>query len=133
MAVGQEVVSAYNGPADLKSFNLITHELVKTTIKVKKDAERLQLEDYYQRIRDLRTGKNTTVSMSKVFDEVQGEHPLDWLLPVEIYELAKKKENVKLQKEILEHLENVKLENPSVGRLIDDGIALVNQNFSKVG
>ncbi|WP_422861016.1 aromatic amino acid hydroxylase [Flagellimonas sp. S174] len=132
MAVGQEIVSAYNGPADLKSFNLITHELTETTIKVKKDTKRLQLEDYYQRIRDLRTRKNTTVSMSKVFDEVQEEHPLDWLLPVEIYELAKKKENEKLQKEILKHLENVKLENPSVGRLIDDGIELVNHSFTKV-
>ncbi|MEM9077564.1 MAG: aromatic amino acid hydroxylase [Bacteroidota bacterium] len=132
MAVGQEIASAFNGPADLKSFDLISHELSETTIKVKKDAKKLQLEDYYQRIRDLRTGKNTTVSMRKVFVEVQEEHSLDWLLPVEIYELAKKNENSTLQKEILRHLEGVKLENPAVGRLIDDGIALVNQSFSKV-
>ncbi|MEM8846458.1 MAG: aromatic amino acid hydroxylase [Bacteroidota bacterium] len=132
MAVGQKIVSAYNGPADLKSFDLITHELTESTIKVKKDAKRLQLNDYYQRIRDLRTGKNTTVSMRKVFEEVQEEHPLDWLLPVEIYELAKKHRDNNLQKAIQKHIEGIKLENPSVGRLIDDGIALVNQNFSKV-
>ena len=132
MAVGQSIVSAYNGPADLKSFNLITHELTETTIKAKKGAKRLQLEEYYQQIRDLRIGKNTTVSKSKVFKEIQEQHPLDWLLPVEIYELAKKDGDKTLQKDILKHLEGIKQENPKVGHLVDDGIGLVNQSFAKV-
>ena len=132
MAVGQKVVSAFNGPADLKSFDLITHELTETTIKPKKDESRLRLEEYYEQIRDIRVGKNSTVSRHKVFQALQKNYPSDWLLAVEIYELAKKNGESKFEKEILSHLEQVKRDNPKVGHLIDDGIELVNQSFSKV-
>ena len=132
MAVGQEVVSAFNGPADLDSFDLITHELSETTIKPKKSEETLRLEAYNQQIRDLRTGKNTTVSRHKVFQELQNEHPMDWLLPVEIYELAKKNGDTKFEKEIQKHLESIKQENPKLGHLIDAGIALINHSFSQI-
>ncbi|MEM9144140.1 MAG: aromatic amino acid hydroxylase, partial [Bacteroidota bacterium] len=33
MAIGQEIVSAFNGPADLNSFDRITHKVTSTTIK----------------------------------------------------------------------------------------------------
>ena len=130
MAIGQEVVSAFNGPADLNSFDLITHELTATTIKSKKSKERAQLEVYYKQIREFREGTNTTISRHKVFQEIKKEHPNDWLLPTELYELAKKSEDVDFQKEIMEHLETVKQNNPKVGHLIDDGLGLVDHSFS---
>ena len=132
MAVGQHVISAYNGPADLNSFDLITHKLTETTIKQQKSAEKLQLEQYYQQVRDFRDGKNTTISRNKVFQELKKYHPEDWLLSVELYELAKKDNNQEYQKEILAHLETVKLNNPKVGHLIDDGLRLIDHSFSKV-
>ncbi|TAI48116.1 aromatic amino acid hydroxylase [Flagellimonas allohymeniacidonis] len=130
MAVGQNVVSAYNGPADLGSFNLISHELTETTIKVEKSPERLELEEYYKLIRDFREGKNTTISRNKVFHELQKKHPDDWLLSVELFELAKKNGDTAFAKEIQEHLEIVKQNNPAVGHLIDDGVDLVEKSFS---
>ena len=129
MAVGQEVVSAYNGPADLNSFDLMTHELTETTIKSSKDSERLQLEAYYGQVRDFREGKNTTISRNKVFQELKVKHPEDWLLSVELYELAKKDNSLEYQEEILAHLETVKRNNPKVGHLIDDGIQLVDASL----
>jgi phenylalanine-4-hydroxylase len=132
MAVGQHVVSAFNGPADLGSFDLITHEITETTIKPKKSPERQQLELYYQQIREFREGKNTTISRNKVFQELKENHPHDWLLPVELYELAKKGNNVGFQEEILSHLEDIKRNNPKVGHLIDDGIRLIDHSFLKV-
>ncbi|MGW9684016.1 aromatic amino acid hydroxylase [Flagellimonas sp. 2504JD1-5] len=125
MAVGQEVVSAFNGPADLNSFNLITHVPSETTIKQEKNASREQLELYYQQIRDFREGRNTTTSRNKVFKELQENYPEDWLLSVELFELAKKGNDSGFQKEIKAHLETIKQNNPKVGHLIDDGIALV--------
>jgi phenylalanine-4-hydroxylase len=126
MAVGQQVVSGYNGPADLNSFNLITHQLTETTIKPKEDPRRTQLEQYYQQIREYREGTNTTISRNKVFQAIKQEYPEDWLLSVELYELAKKSNDHDFQVEILAHLEQVKRNNPKVGHLIDDGIALVD-------
>ncbi len=126
MAVGQQVVSGYNGPADLNSFNLITHQLTETTIKPKEDPRRTQLEQYYQQIREYREGTNTTISRNKVFQAIKQEYPEDWLLSVELYELAKKSDDLDFQAEILAHLEQVKRNNPKVGHLIDDGVALVD-------
>lgn len=129
MAVGQKVVSAYNGPADLHSFDLITHQITESTIKLKKNPKRLQLEQYYQQVREFREGKNTTISRNKVFQALKNEHPQDWLLPVELYELAKQGNDHGFQQDILEHLENIKQENPKVGHLIDDGIQLVEASL----
>ncbi|WP_422861650.1 aromatic amino acid hydroxylase [Flagellimonas sp. W118] len=125
MAVGQEVVSAFNGPADLNSFDLISHELSKATTEPEKNTANEQLELYYKQIRDFREGTNTTTSRNKVFKELQVNHPEDWLLSVELYELAKKSNDIGFQKEIMAHLEVVKQNNPKVGHLIDDGIALI--------
>ncbi len=133
MAIGENIVSAFNGPADLNSFDLVTHEISETTIKSQKNAKKAQLERLYQQIRDFREGKNTTISRNKVFKEICTNYSEDWLLCIELYELAKM--NPQIQKEqvfaseIKNHLEMVKLENPKVGQLIDDGLALVDQNL----
>lgn len=126
MAVGQNIVSAYNGPADLNSFDLITHKVTGSTIKSKKDEARLELERFYEQIRHFREGKNTTISRNKVFQALKKDHPKDWLLPVELYELAKQDDNQEFQEEILHHLEQIKRDNPKVGHLIDDGLQLLD-------
>lgn len=133
MAIGQNIVSAFNGPADLNSFDLVTHKISETTIKSPKDSKRAQLERLYQQIRDFREGKNTTISRNKVFKEICTNYAEDWLLCVELYELAKM--NPQIQKEqvfaseIKNHLEMVKRKNPKIGQLIDDGLSLVDQSL----
>ncbi|MDC6365683.1 MULTISPECIES: aromatic amino acid hydroxylase [Flavobacteriaceae] len=132
MAVGQEVVSAYNGPADLASFNLISHELSETTIKREEDLERTKLEEYYQRVRDYREDINTFISRSKLFEEIQNQFPEDWLLPVELYELAKQGQKEHLANDIKLHLEEIKKTRPDIGHLIDDGALLIDKSFSQI-
>ncbi|MEM1337915.1 MAG: aromatic amino acid hydroxylase [Bacteroidota bacterium] len=132
MAVGREIVSAFNGPANLKSFNLISHELTETTIKKARDSEKLKLESYYSRVRDYREGVDTTVSRSKLFNEFKERFPLDWLLPVELYELAVLGGKKELAKNVKAHLETVKQHCPEVGHLIDDGLALSDKRSVKV-
>jgi len=124
MAVGREIVSAFNGPADLQSFDLISHVPTEQTIRVAKDGKRDQLERLYGQIREFREGTNTTISRNKVFRELRSNHPQDWLLSVELYELARAGHDDAFAREILEHLEKVKQDRPEVGHLIDDGIAL---------
>ncbi|MEO9512651.1 MAG: aromatic amino acid hydroxylase [Flavobacteriaceae bacterium] len=130
MAVGQKVVSAFNGPADLNSFDLISHEVTATTIKPKTGGKKKQLELYYAQIRDFRTGVNTTVSRNNILQELKKDYPNDWLLPTELYELAKESNDQDFQTEILQHLETVTLNNPKVAHLINDGIGLINNSFS---
>ncbi|MGZ0015101.1 aromatic amino acid hydroxylase [Yeosuana sp. AK3] len=130
MAVGKEVVSAFSGPADLNSFDLITHKPSTQTIHIKKTAKRIQLEALYQQIRDYREGRNTTISRTKVLEELIKNHSNDWLLTVEIYELAVSGHETKLANQCLSHLETIKQHKPQVGKLIDDGLEIVNQKIS---
>ncbi|MFC4097691.1 aromatic amino acid hydroxylase [Euzebyella saccharophila] len=131
MAVGQEVVSAFHGIADLQSFDLSSHELSATPPKNKEDHKQTQLESFYEQVRHFREGKNKTISRHKVFEEVKENFPTDWLLSVELYELATSNGDTDFAEEIKAHLENVKLEKPTVGHLIDDGLDLVDKSFQK--
>ncbi|WP_282148468.1 aromatic amino acid hydroxylase [Algibacter lectus] len=125
MAVGKTVVSAFSGPADLNSFDLITHKPSSKTIHIKKSKRRLELENLYQQIRDYREGKNKTISRTKVLEELMENHPTDWLLAIEIFELASIENETKLCNSIVKHLETVKQNRPNVGQLIDDGLEIV--------
>ncbi len=126
MAVGKDIVSAFSGPADYTSFNLTTHVPSTQTIHVKKSKERIALEALYQQVRDYREGKNNTISRTKVLEELIENHPNDWLLPVELYELAQLDNETKLAKKILLHLEKIKQNKPEFGRLIDDGLDIIS-------
>ncbi|MBT8184062.1 MAG: aromatic amino acid hydroxylase [Eudoraea sp.] len=132
MAVGENIVSAFNGPADLNSFDLVTHKVSTATIKPERSSEFLKLEQYYRQIREFREGTNTTISRNKVFNVIKKDYPNDWLLSVELYELAKNNGDKDFYEAILTHLEEVKQRNPQVGHLIDDGIALVNGTPVKI-
>lgn len=128
MAIGKELISAFAGPADAKSFNLITHTPSSTTIKSKKTPEREELESLYESVRNIRQGKNTKFSLDAAFDLVKKYHPKDWLLSVEIFELTSGKDE-KLASQVLEHLEDVKQRRPEVAHLIDNGIGLVKPHL----
>ncbi len=129
MAVGQTIDSVFNGPADLSSFDLITHTISDTTIKSTPTKWRLQLEELYRQVREYRERKNTNISRNKVFQELVNNHPDDWLLSVELYELAKNNGDHAFADRIVNHLEKVKRNKPKVGRLIDDGLELVDKNL----
>jgi len=129
MAIGEKIVSAFNGPADLSSFDRITHEVKTTTHKIKKTAKQLKLENLYQQVKDFREDKNKTFSSNKVFKEIQENYPKEWLLSVELYELAVENNNLEIATSIATHLENIKLDNPRVGHLIDNGMRLVQDQI----
>ncbi len=124
MAIGKEVVSAFAGPADPLSFDLITHTPSSTTIKSKKTPERQELEALYESVSNIRNGENAKFSLNAAFDLVKKYHPNDWLLPVEIYELVIGRE-LQLAANVKEHLEQIKKDRPEVGHLIDGGIEMI--------
>lgn len=128
MAIGKNVASAYAGPADSLSFDLITHTPSSTTIKSKKNEEKLELESLYEAVRNVREGNNTKFSLQAAFDIAKKHHTTDWLLSVEIYELIFQ-QDPKFAVEIKEHLEKLKGRRPDVAHLIDGGIDLVENNL----
>ncbi|TDE42919.1 aromatic amino acid hydroxylase [Flavobacterium rhamnosiphilum] len=125
MAVGKKVVSAFSGPADVNSFNLISHVPTSKTIKAKHTAERDDLEVLYQTIRNIRETKDTETSLVPIFDKLRNNHPNDWLLAVEITELLKDRNEPQLLQEIMVYLDQLKEKRPEVAHLIIGGLDLI--------
>ncbi len=125
MAVGKKVISAFSGPADVNSFDMINHVPSSQTIKQKKSVEREELEKLYLSVRNIREGKPATTTLKEAFASVSAGHPNDWLLSVEIAELAKKDGNTDLVDKVLNHLEKVKNNRPEVAHLVDGGLELI--------
>ncbi len=124
MAVGKKIVSAFSGPADCNSFDLITHLPNSKTIKAIITAERAELESLYHEIRSMRESQIDAEKAFGIFEILSVKHSNDWLLPLEIAEiLHNEKENYSL-KIVLNYLENLKLKRPEVQLLIENGLEL---------
>ena len=125
MAVGKKVISAFSGPADVNSFDMINHVPSSQTIKQKKSAERAELEKLYANVRTIREKKSAAITLKEAFAAVTSCHPNDWLLSIEIAELAQKEGNSDLANKVLNHLENVKTNRPEIAHLITNGLELI--------
>lgn len=128
MAVGKKVISAFSGPADVNSFDMISHVPSTHTIKQKKSVEREELENLYRNVRNIRENKPAEITLKEAFAAVSANHQNDWLLSVEIAELAQKEPSNDLTDKVLNHLEKVKINRPEVAKLISNGLELI---FSK--
>ncbi len=125
MAVGKKITSAFSGPADVSSFDMINHVPSSHTIKQKKSNKREELENLYLNIRKLREGKPAEITLKEAFGAVTANHENDWLLSVEIAELAKKENHSDLIDKVLNHLEKLKTKRPEISHLIEGGLELI--------
>ena len=124
MAIGKKVVSAFSGPADINSFNLISHVSESQTIKHKKDEKQLELEKIYQNIRLYREGKQKSPNLNFIYVALN-LYSDDWLARLELLELALKENNSSLVTDLKESLNSIKLKRPEVKKLIEDGLDLL--------
>lgn len=125
MAIGKKVVSAFSGPADVNSFDLINSVPKTTTIKAKHTDERDDLEILYQTVRLIRENKDSTSELQSVFAKLKENHSNDWLLSVEIAELLKDSNEDQFLQEVLIYLDQLKLKRPEVAHLISGGLDLI--------
>lgn len=123
MAVGKKIVSAFSGPADINSFDMITHVPTTKTIKAKKSAEREALEKLYEKVRTYRE-QHSTENLEVILSDLIQNHPQDWLLTLEIVELSKQN-NSDLYNKALDHLLKVKEQRPEIAHLVNNGLNLL--------
>ncbi|SFN79732.1 phenylalanine-4-hydroxylase [Paenimyroides ummariense] len=123
MAVGKKIVSAFSGPADIKSFDMITHVPSTKTIKSKKNDERVALENLYEKVR-LHREQNSTEDLEAILSDLMQNHPQDWLLTLEIVELGKQN-NLDIYDKALDHLLSVKENRPEIAHLVTNGLNLL--------
>jgi phenylalanine-4-hydroxylase len=87
MAVGESISSVFNGAADKDAYNQVALIPKERTIKVPSDAKRKKLENLYAQVRKIRESKGGYERVGEIWETQQAEHPEDWLLSMEIFEI----------------------------------------------
>jgi phenylalanine-4-hydroxylase len=87
MAVGERITSVFNGAADKDAYNQVALVPKERTIKVPSDAKRKRLENLYAQVRKIREGRTGYERLGEIWETQQAEHPKDWLLSMEIFEI----------------------------------------------
>lgn len=129
MAIGKSIVSAFAGPADFTSFDMVTYELETKSKKIEIDPKQQKLRDLYQEVREIREKDLfNEEKLFNLFQTIQAEYPDEWLIQVELYELAFKK-NYAIQESIKTYLNQMAQNRKDVAHLIEDGIRLSEISF----
>ena len=125
MAVGKKAVSCFSGAADVNSFDTITHVPSSTTIKATFSETRKTLENMYAEVRIIRESKKGHEALASIFNKLKTNYTNDWLLAVELAELAKLINNKSLYTEIESYLNELKTKRKEVAHLISGGLDLL--------
>ncbi len=131
MAIGTDVISAYAGPADVTSFEDVGKVSETKTVKITYSDSEKELFALYDEVRQLRESNAATEdSLSKIFSKLRSTFNNDWLLVLELYELALSF-NFAIQFELIEYLERLQ-ENSEYQQLISNGLQLLNVKKEQV-
>ncbi|MBK7028983.1 MAG: aromatic amino acid hydroxylase [Bacteroidales bacterium] len=131
MTVGAGIANCYPGVADPGSYNFEFPVPTEKTHKLIHTPEAKSLHQHYHTIQQLREQGGDINQVQSIFEELVDQYPKDWLLPLEIHELIENVEDKKqLCEEILRHLKRNAIEDKSLLKLIQDGLA-VNMSSQK--
>lgn len=126
MAIGKELVSAYSGPADVDSFGDLGKVSETKTDKIQYSESDNKLYEMYDDVRRNRVEKTVTEEkVMTVFKTLKSEYATDWLLPLELFELALAN-NYSIKNELKNYLEELK-SNKSYRALIENGLNLLSE------
>src|SRR5438477_1009338 len=126
MAVGERISSVFNGAADKDAYNQVALIPKERTIKVPSDAKRKRLENLYAQVRKIRERKTGYERLGEIWETQQAEHPEDWLLSMEIFEiLDATDQQPELKAKIEKFLNEKKAQTKDLSTLISWGFRLV--------
>jgi phenylalanine-4-hydroxylase len=127
MAVGECISSVFNGAADKDAYNQVALIPKERTIKVPSDAKRKRLENLYAQVRQIRESKTGYERLGEIWETQQAEHPEDWLLSMEIYEiLDAANQQADLKTRIEKFLNDRRAKTKDLSTLISWGFRLVD-------
>jgi phenylalanine-4-hydroxylase len=126
MAVGDRITSVFNGAADKDAYNQVALIPKERTIKVPSDAKRKKLENLYAQVRKIRESEKGYERLGEIWETQQAEHPGDWLLSMEIFEiLDTTAQQPALKDKIDKFLNEKKTKSKDLETLISWGFRLV--------
>ena len=127
MAVGDRISSVFNGAADKDAYLEVALVPKERTIKVPSDAKRKKLENLYAQVRKIRESKVGYERLGEIWETQQAEHPNDWLLSMEIFEILETTEQQpELKGRVAAFLKEKERATKDLSTLISWGFRLVD-------
>lgn len=133
MAVGERIVSVFNGAADKEAYEEPTHISDKQTHKIEFDGKTAKLHEIYKKVRDIRTETGGTEELPALFESLKKDHRSDWLCALEILEiLHHRKLFPDVEKQIRVYLELKSAAEPEHSKLINDGMHVMENPVTQL-
>jgi|TARA_B110000259_G_scaffold17621_1_gene18654 phenylalanine-4-hydroxylase len=131
MAVGKDVVSAFADAADINSFEDKSEVSKTKTRKIKYSEKEKELYALYEEVRTMRaTNEASEEKITSVFQRLKKDFSEDWLLSLELYEVALQYDFL-IQEEIHTYL-LILQRNEKNSKLIENGLNLLNMQPLKI-
>jgi phenylalanine-4-hydroxylase len=125
MAVGEYIISAYNGPADPDGFGVGFTPPKEKTHKILHSDSQLRLFELYGEIRNIREEKIKFERIPFVWQTLKNDYENDWLLSVELVELMQNNHIfAEIVTEIIDSLGELINRKPALKSLIEKGLKL---------
>lgn len=126
MAVGEKIVSVFNGAADKDAYEEITHISDKQTEKIVYDPATEKLFKIYNSVRVIREGHHSHDQLPVLFENLKTSFRQDWLCALEILEILHYTATYpELEKEVRIYLEMKASNEPEHKKLINDGMHVI--------
>jgi len=126
MAVGEKIISVYNGAADKDSFEEIVLVSNQKTTKIAYDEATKQLHSLYQKTRNIRENKTGYEELEDIFEALKTSYRTDWLCALEILEIVYHTQcNFDLEKKVRIYLEMKAASEQEITKLINDGLHVI--------
>jgi phenylalanine-4-hydroxylase len=126
MAVGEKIVSVFNGAADKDAYEQVPLVSKTRTIRISYSERDYRLQAIYQHIRDIRENKNGYEGLPSIWENLKRDFPEDWLASLDILEmLMEKKQNHDLAAEIRSSLEQKAKEQKELSKVITAGLSIL--------
>jgi phenylalanine-4-hydroxylase len=133
MAVGEKIVSVFNGAADKDAFEELTYISDKQTHHVHYEQHAVDLHKLYSEVREIRETKSGFSKLATIAKTLKEEQSRDWLCALEILEiLHQHKADLSLELELKSYLEQEALSEPDHAKLIKDGLRLIENTTSQL-
>lgn len=121
MAIGENIVSAFSGPADPDGFGLTYEAPSEKTHQIVYNEEDLILHKLYDNVREIREKGKGSDLLPVIWNKLKSSYPEEWLLPTEIYEISKSNDSLsELSHEVKEYLIGKRVSFPSSKTIIDN-------------
>lgn len=133
MAIGETIVSVFNGAADKDAYEEITLISNEKTHQLTYDDKTLKLHGLYQTVREIRESGEGLDKLAEIFAQLKSNHRQDWLCALEILEIVyHKKIYHQLEKEIQVYLEIKAGKELDHTKLISDGLHVIKNPVSQL-